>query len=174
MIKNGGFPLNVYKILFDSSVCSITDYGSEVWGFKDYEPTKKVQLKACRAYLGVPKNTPIPGLLSEINWNKPRSRTQIQMIRYFHRLLKMDNKRLSKRVYQWDRQLNDSETIKTWSSEVKDILHRNGLGQYYNHGSLPLQPVIKSLKESLLTKDQTNWKSKCLSLPKLRTFNIFI
>ena len=87
MIKNGGFPLNVYKILFDSSVCSITDYGSEVWGFKDYEPTKKVQLKACRAYLGVPKNTPIPGLLSEINWNKPRLRTQIQMIRYFHRLL---------------------------------------------------------------------------------------
>ena len=86
----------------------------------------------------------------------------------------VDNQRLSKRVYQWDRQLNDSETIKTWSSEVKDILHRNGLGQYYNHGSLPLQPVIKSLKESLLTKDQANWKSKCLSLPKLRTFNIFI
>lgn len=171
MIKNGGFPLNVYKILFNSSVCSVTDYGGEVWGYKEYEAIKKIQLKACRAYLGVPKNTPIPGLLSEINWNEPRSRTQLQMIRHYHRLLKMDNNRLSKRVYLWDRQLNDVGTIKTWSTEVKSILQRNGLQQYYNQGLFPLQHVTDVLKKSLLNKDQANWKASCLPLPKLRTFN---
>ena len=113
MIKNGGFPLNVYKKLFESCVCSVTDYGGEIWGYKSYESNRQLQLKACRAYLGVPKQTAIPGLLSEINWPEPRSRTQIQMVRHFHRLLKMDDKRLIKKVYLWDKQLNDSGTLNT-------------------------------------------------------------
>ena len=73
MIKNGGFPLNVYKILFDSCVCSVTDYGSEVWGYKEYESIRKIQLKASRAYLGVPKQAAIPAILSEMNWIEPRA-----------------------------------------------------------------------------------------------------
>ena len=88
MIKNGGFPNNVYKKLFDSCVCTVTDYGGEVWGFKSYEANRQVLLKSARAFLGLPKQTPIPGILSEMNWPEPRSRTQIQMVRQFYRMRK--------------------------------------------------------------------------------------
>ena len=98
MIKNGGFPINVYRKLFDSCVCSVSDYGGEIWGFKAYESNRQLQLKACRAYLGAPKQTAIPGLLSEMNWCEPRSRTQVQMVRYFHRLLKIEDQRLLKKI----------------------------------------------------------------------------
>ena len=173
MIKNGGFPLNVFKILYESSVCSVTDYGSEIWGYKEFESIQKIQLKASRAYLGVPKQTPIPGLLSEMNWPESRSRTQLNMIRHYHRLQKMDDSRLSKKVFLWDKQINVDGVVKTWNSEVKDILQRNGLIHLYEQGIFSLQDTIKQLDKSLLLKEQSNWKSKCLPLPRLRTFNKF-
>ena len=108
-----------------------------------------------------------------MNWFESRSRTQLNLVRYFHRVNKMDDQRLSKKVYFWDRQLNDSGKIKTWSSEVKDILLRNGKIEIYSQTSFSLDDTIKYLKMSLLHKDQANWKSTCLPLQKLRTFNKF-
>ena len=75
----------------------MTDYASEIWGYKEFESIQKIQLKASRAYPGVPKQTPIPGLLSEMNWIESRSRTQLNMVRHLHRLQKMDDSRLSKK-----------------------------------------------------------------------------
>ena len=170
MIKNGGFPMNVYKNLFESCVCSVTDYAGEIWGFKGYESSRQVQLKGARAFLGVPKPTPIPGILSEINWLEPRSRTQIQMVRHFHRMSKMNDERLTKKVFLWDKGLNDSGIINTWSSEIKNILHRNGLTHIYDHGIFSRKDVIKNLTAALLEKDRTAWQSKGRTLPKLRTF----
>ena len=99
MIKNGGFPLNVYRKLFDSCVCTVTDYGGEIWGYKLYESNRQLQLRASRAFLGVPKQTPITGILSEMNWPEPRSRTQLHMVRHYHRMLKMEDHRLIKKVF---------------------------------------------------------------------------
>jgi len=89
----------------------------------------------------------------------------------YHKLNKMDDQRLTKKVYLWDRKLNDLGRIKTWSSEVRDILDRNGLINIYTQNIFSLDNVSNTLRQSLFKKDQTNWKSKCLPLPKLRTFN---
>ena len=85
----------------------------------------------------------------------------------------MVDQRLTKKVYLWDKKLNDLGKLKTWSSEVKDILDRNGMTHIYSQGTFPLDQVSKALKVSLFKKDQINWRSKCLPLPKLRTFNMF-
>ena len=166
MIKNNGFPLNVYKKLFESCVCTVSDYGGEIWGYKLYESNRQLQLRASRAYLGVPKQTPISGIFSEMNWPEPRSRTQLQMVRHFHRMLKTDDDRLIKKVFLWDRHLNEVGKVNTWSSEVKDILLRNNLPHVYSQGIFPLKHIIKSLKDSLLKKDQISWQSECRNLPE--------
>ena len=36
MIKNGGFPYNVFCTLYQACVSSIVDYGGEVFGFLKY------------------------------------------------------------------------------------------------------------------------------------------
>ena len=162
--------MNVYKNLFESCVCSVTDYGGEIWGYKSYESNRQILLKASRAFLGVPKQTPIAGILSEINWPEPRSRTQVQIIRHFHRMVKMENSRLTKKVFLWDKGLNDLGVINTWSSEVKDILNRNNLSHIYDRHIFPLKSNVKSLKTSLHYKDNINWQSSSRNLPKLRTF----
>ena len=37
MIKNGGFPYNIYSLLYDTCVTSISDYGAEIFGFQEYD-----------------------------------------------------------------------------------------------------------------------------------------
>ena len=96
MIKNGGFPYNVYSILYETCITSISDYGGEVIGFSQHEPTLRLHLRAIRAYIGVPKNATKAGVLSEVNWLLPGFRTKIKMVRYYHRLVKMENTRMTK------------------------------------------------------------------------------
>ena len=67
MIKNKGFPYSVYSLLVDVCVNSITDYAGEIFGFQNYLSSEKLFQRAARSFLGVPKNAPKMGILSEIN-----------------------------------------------------------------------------------------------------------
>ena len=88
MIKNRGFPYNVYSNLDDCCINSITDYGGSVIGFEQHEGPQKIHLRAARVYLGVPKNAVKCAILSEIDWILPKFRNRIRMIRQYHRMLK--------------------------------------------------------------------------------------
>ena len=76
---------------------------------KLFESNRQLQLRASRAYLGVPKQTPIPGIFSEMNWPEPRSRTQLQMVRHYHRMLKIYDNRLIKKIFY------GTNTYMTWA-----------------------------------------------------------
>ena len=105
MIKNGGFPFNIFCTLYQACVCSIVDYSGEVFGFGSFDSAKKVHLRAARSFLGVSKTTPIPGIISECNMLLPQYRTQIRMIRQYHRVIKMNSNRLTKKIFLWDKNL---------------------------------------------------------------------
>ena len=97
MIKNSGFPYNVYTNLVESCVNSITDYGGSVIGYHQHEGHLKIQLRAARAFLGTPKNAVKMAILSEIDWLLPKNINRIRMIRHLHRMLRMTNDRLTKK-----------------------------------------------------------------------------
>ena len=68
MIKNGGFPLNIYSLLYNSCVTSVADYSAPVTGYEEVASATKIHLRALRAYLGVTKNATNAGVLSVIKW----------------------------------------------------------------------------------------------------------
>ena len=109
MIKNSGFPYNIFSNLVNSCVNSITDYGGSVIGFDQHDGPLKIHLRAARAFLGVPKNAVKVAILSEIEWLLPKYRTRIRMIRQFHRMLRMTNDRLTKKVFLWGKTLNNCQ-----------------------------------------------------------------
>ena len=78
-----------------------------------------MHLRAIRAFIGVPKNATKAGVLSEVDWMLPKFRTQIRMIRYYNRILKMPENRLCKKVFTWDKCLH----LDNWSNEVKSIFY---------------------------------------------------
>ena len=171
MIKNKGFPLSVYKILYESCVCSITDYGAEIFGFLQYGSLEKIHSRAIRAFLGVPKTTSVAGLRSEINWLEPQSRTQLKLIRMYHRLLTMKDNLLTKKIFLWDLKISEGSNFNTWSDEVKTILDSNNAMELFTSNIFDVKSTINSMRDSLLAKDQQNLKEQCQSKSKLRTFN---
>ena len=174
MIKNQGFPFTVYSILYQACVCSISEYSSEVFGFEQYDSTFKIHLRAARAFLGLPKNVASFGLVSEVDWLMPRFQTQIKMIRHFGRIMRTPKHRLMYRVFMWDRHLNSSGEISTWSNEIKTILYENNLNQLYDSQQIfPAKNVVTQLRSSMLLSQQNIIKNECESKPKLRTFVIF-
>ena len=132
MIKHGGFPFNVYSVLYDACVTSISDYASEIMGYTQYDSTVQLHTRAIRAYLGLPKNSCSVGVQSEVDWLLPEYRTQMKMVRQYNRILSMDNSRLTKQVYMWDRSINDNNTVSSWSSEVKNIFNSCNLNSTYD------------------------------------------
>ena len=171
MIKNGGFPSNVYRILYETCVCSISDYGSEIFGFQQYSSIEKLHSRAIRAYLGVPKTTPVAGLRSEMNWLEPSSRTQLRMIRMYHRVLSMKDNLLTKKILLWDLKIAETSTFNTWSDEVANIFSSNEAKDTFSTNFFNIKTTIELLRKSLLSKDQESLKEQCLNLPKLRTYN---
>ena len=169
MIKNGGFPLKVYKLLYETCVCTITDYGSEVFGFKEYGSIERIHSRALRAFIGVSKTSPIAGLRSELNWLEPRSRTQVRMIRMLHRLCNLPHARL-KKIFLGELKISDSSNFSTWCKESKDILSRNDLNDAFTKNIVDVKTVIELLKAKLVIKDQQKHMNQAKTLPKLRTF----
>merc|ERR1712055_88533 len=82
--------------------------------------------------------------------------------------------RLMYREFMWDHKLAESNNITTWTSEVKSILCDNGLSSIFEKQQIfPVKSTIVQLKESLLQKQKSLFKSKCEEKPKLRTFVTF-
>ena len=128
MIKNNGFPLKIYELLYNSCVTSISDYGHEVIGFHQYPAIEKLHSKALRFYLGTGKTAPLCGLRSEMSWPEPRSRTQARMFGYYLHLRDLPDDRITKKVFLFDQNFSQKHTNQMcWSSEIKQILTRTNL-----------------------------------------------
>ena len=86
-------------MLFECCCTSVSDYGSEIWGFEPKDGVTKIHLRAARSFLGLPKNATSVGVLAEINWLEPVFRAQIRMVRQFYRVFNMEDSRLTKRIF---------------------------------------------------------------------------
>ena len=74
----------------------------------------------------------------------------------------------------WDKKLNNSGTVCTWYSEVKQICNDCNFQHIYETGEIfPLKPTILSMTETLKLKQFNEIKTECLIMPKLRTFILF-
>ena len=54
------------------------------------------------------------------------------MIQHFCRVMRRVSHRLMYMVFMWDRKLNETGIITSWSSEVKSILYENNLNHIYD------------------------------------------
>ena len=84
----------------------------------------------------------------------------------------MDEGRLTKKVYDWDRLLNISNVVSSWSSEIKSILYSCNLNNTFdNNRPFPLKATIDSIKSKFVFYQKHYLKDECEQQSKLRTFN---
>ena len=126
-----------------------------------------------RAFMGVHKYASIPGLYGDMAWKSPVTRHRLEMIRLWIRIVEMDNSRLTKRIYVWDKRIKKSN----WSNEVKLILKDCELEHLYTCEN-PLDVVSKSdilkvVEEKLMLQQIEKWTKDKDSQTKLRFYRLF-
>ena len=99
MIKNRGFPYSVFSTLYQSCITSISHYGTEIFGFQNYDSLFKLQLRAARSFLGLPKHVTSYGLVSELDWLLPQAQTQVKIVQYLGRLYQVSTERLLSKIF---------------------------------------------------------------------------
>ena len=79
-----------------------------------------------------------------------------------------------KKIHIWDKYLNESEQISSWSWEIKSILYANNLNVVYDSQQVfAVKHIVKQLEETLFRKQLILVENACKDKPKLRTFLTF-
>lgn len=160
-LKNMG--IKTYESLYKSYVLPIMNYGSGVWGFAGYTKPQTLQNRLSRFYLGVHRFAPVSATKIEMNWLDPREGRWIEMLRYYNKIMQMNDDRLPKIIYKWDKSLN----METWAYEIEHIIKKVG----YDTAVLGVETVdLEHAYNILLSQNQSSWRREAEMKPKLRTF----
>ena len=74
----------------------------------------------------------------------------------------------------WDRSLNDSAEMSSWSSEVKNIFYNCNLNNIYDSlRPFSLKCTLETMKANFKIEQAEFLKTECEQKPKLRTFVTF-
>jgi hypothetical protein len=163
-LKNVGF--TTYMKLYHSSVVPIMDYASEIWGFGKFNSCNIIQNRVLRYFLGVHKFTPTLGINGDTGWLHSRDRRQINMLRFWNRLMSMDNNRLTKKIFSWDMEQPGS----SWSNNIQTILEMLDMETIFIHKS---KVDLSQVEAKLRNITNEKWQQEIINKPKLRTYILF-
>ena len=161
-----GMGYETFTKLFHSCVSPILDYSCCIWGFDNFKDIEKIQNQACRFYLGVHKFAPIIAVQGDMGWKTSRHRRMLHIMRYWNRLIKMNDARLTKKIFRWDFEcIGDN-----WTRNLEIIFENFDLSHIYNTMS---QVNIQNFDKCLTEEFQEKWKLELTTKPKLRTYALF-
>ena len=92
-----GLSFQVFEKLYFNTVVPVTDYASEIWGYKKYDFLDRLQFRAARTVLGVGKRAPLPYLAGDTCLLDVQSRHHTYMIRLWTRIISMSRNRIPKK-----------------------------------------------------------------------------
>ncbi len=111
--------------IFDIKIQPILMYASEIWGTVRLDGIEKVHMMACKRFLGVPLRTPNKMVYGELGRYPLFVNSTLRCLKYWLRVLKMDDIRIPKQAYKMMILMDESEK-KCWVTEVKNVLSKNG------------------------------------------------
>ena len=126
VLENHSFDLFIK--LFDAQVQPIIQYGAEIWGLYDAaDHCEKVHLFALKKILGVTLRTPNDLIYGETDRYPVYINSAIRVIRYWLKLMQMEQTRLPRKAYVMLYNL-DLRGHTNWVSKVRIKLHNMGFG----------------------------------------------
>ena len=129
LYKLGKIDMGIFFKLFDSQVKPMLLYGAEIWGMKKREVVEKVHLYACKKLLGVSLKTPNSFIYTELNRYPLYIDARMRVMKYWAKLLQMDEGRLPRQAYQ--RELRELNKENGWGLMIQEHLMVNGFGNIW-------------------------------------------
>ncbi len=147
-----------YTKLIESCVKPILCYCSLTWGYKRYPKLCEIQHRAMRVFLGVHRVTAIASMHGDMGWLGVRSWQWIHMVRFWNRMQCMEPTRLTKYVFQWDRNQSGNRC----STGIKTIFDAIGLKSVYTNNSMCNENLL--LEKSICTRTRNGRMKLPISL----------
>ena len=111
--------------IFYSKIQSVLLYSSEIWGLHILDSIERVHLMACKRYFGVPSRTPNKMVYGELGRYPLFIASHVRCIKYWFRLLYMEQSRLPNQAYRMLVNL-DENGKQCWATEVRELLCKTG------------------------------------------------
>ena len=101
-----------------------------------------------------------------MGWLKPTYTRKISIIRFWNRLSKLSDDRLTKHIFKWDY----CKCSDNWSENVKTIFEECEMSDIFTRKELC---NIRLFKENMYKLNQEQWVHDLTSKPKLRTYRLY-
>src|SRR6185436_15448010 len=102
--------INLYQAL----IRSVLDYGSQIWGEDEWIEGERIQREMARRILRCNGKTTNEAVLGELGWWRLKTRREYCKLKYWLRLLMMNNNRLVKKVYQTSKEQYLKDGTNNW------------------------------------------------------------
>ena len=152
--------------LFETGVMSILNYGAEIWGYGNYPKCDTIMNRAMRYFVGVHRFAPTAGVVGDMGWLSLKYKRYIVMLRFWNRLIKMNDNRITKRIFLWFYDRSDNN----WCYDISRIANELDMSHVYNN---KLLFTIVHVQEQCLHIMESEWKINVQGKPKLRMYKEF-
>ena len=161
--------------MFDAQISPIMEYMSEVWyQNKTLNELEKIHLAFIKSTLKVKMSSSTHAIYSECGRFPLQIKAQFQMIKYWKRIVTLENSHIVKKAYNSLHELSEHGQ-QNWCSVVKCILTELGYSEAWNTQEMNERELF-ALKEKIYKGHM----DKCLENindsernPKLRTYKLF-
>ena len=158
--------------IFDTKICPMLFYGSELWGLNHYEAVERVHTYACKRYMLAPIHAPNLTIYGDCGRFPMYIYTAKKVIKYWLRILDMPEYRYVKKCYNMMK-LYDGLGRQNWVTFLRKHLYENGFGYVWEAQGISNEKLFLTLYLQRL-KDQylQIWYSNCTDSSKLSTYSL--
>ena len=165
-------PKDMFK-LFDTMVKPILCYGSEIWGFTYSEVIEKTHIRFCKRYCSLSPNVADFFALGECGRLPLCTTYMSNCIKYWLRLLRMQESRYPKQCYFMLKRL-DEVGRKTWASSVRELLFSYGFGYVWiTHEVGDENNFLLQFKQRVIDGCLQKWRSDVDNSSKAEHYKCF-
>ena len=158
-----------YTKLYNCTVVPILDYSIGAWGTgakgNPHKKLDQVQNRAMRYFCGVPRSTPLAGLIGDMGWSPGVVRRDVESLRMYNQLVRMNKTCITRQIFdsECEQCLNNG-----WASNVRNIISSIGKIECWDNCT----PVNLQLAKKMLNDWYTcAWKNEIANKSKLKVYS---
>lgn len=161
--------------LFDTLVGPIFHYGAEIFGYIEGKNIETVHSKFLRKILCVRKSTNLDALYGEIGRCPMAIHRKIIMIKYWSKILKLNNNCILKKTYNMlkeDADNNMSYNGKNWAFQIKTMLNQIGMSNIWLYQDR-FEINTHIIKLRILDMYKQSWYGNINNSSRLSSYSIY-
>ena len=164
-------PKVIFRV-FDAQVQPILLYGSELWGMSSMEEIERIHLYMLKSFLDVSYRTPNLMVYGDTGRYPMYIFAILRCVKYWLKILKMDVKRLPKKVYHM--MIESRSVYPCWAWKLKDLLLDCGFEEIWRQQTVDNETsFLQELKERLICRFEDCWKTQLLTKERFHLYKMF-